>query len=300
MKMVIDQLKFNPDTKMFPIVGYPMGQSSASFSWNPVFRANNVNEVMWPVEIEPGKLDRFLAAMKTLGVRHFCLTMPHKSAIIPLLDDVDEESRIFNCVNTVKIDPDGTTHGIGMDGRGNLAAIRAAGVDVRGMHVFNLGAGSIVGAILLQLARAGARKATIANRTPERAEKLLRTVREHVDMEVEFVPFDPDSLDRVAAECDFLMQSLPLGMFGYDGDFDYLGFVDKLKPEAVVMENIVNPRETLFVKKALSRGLKVIYGIDMMLDQMGLIFEFCFGYQPKPEHLAAARKNIFEYFGIAE
>lgn len=296
MKMTIDQLSFTLNTKLFPIIGYPMGQSSASYAYNPLFIANGIDEIMWPVEVPVGKLGDFVAAFKTFGMKHFCLTMPHKAAIIPYLDEVVPESRIFNSVNVVKADENGRLIGIGMDGKGNMAAIKRAGVSVKGMNVFILGSGSIVGAILLQMAKEGARKVTLVNRSMERAEALVKTVHEHTDLEIECLPFTNENLDKAAAECDFFMQSTPLGLFGFPEDHTYLGFMDKLRSDAVVMENIVNPPMTKVAQYAKQRGLKLIYGIDMMVGQLAEIFEFCYGYKPAEAHLEAAKLNVYKYF----
>jgi shikimate dehydrogenase len=298
MKMKIEHLKFTMETKLFPIIGYPMGQSSASYGYNPLFAANDINEIMWPVEIPVGGLGDFMAAFKTLGMKHFCLTMPHKSAIIPYLDEVDPLSKLFNSVNVVKVNEQGKTVGIGMDGKGNMAAIERAGVDVNGMNIFILGAGSIVGVILLELAKRGAKKITLVNRSAERAQTLLEIVRKHTDLEIEYLPFSNENLDKAASECDFFMQSTPLGLFGYPQDHSYLGFMEKLRPEAIVMENIVNPPMTKVAALAKKRGHKVIYGVDMMIGQMGEIFEFCYGYKPADEHLEASKQSVYQYFGI--
>lgn len=286
------------NTKLFPIIGCPMGQSSASYAYNPLFAANNIDEIMWPVEVPVGGLGDFVAAFKTMGMKHFCLTMPHKSAIIPYLDEVAPESRIFNSVNIVKVDENGKLVGVGMDGKGNMEAIRRAGVSVKGMHVFILGAGSIVGAILLQLAKEGARKVTLVNRSLERAQKLVETVHKYTDLEIECFPFTNENLDRIAGECDFFMQATPLGLFGYPEDHEHLGFIDKLRPDAVVMENIVNPPMTRLAQRAKQRNLKLIYGIDMMMGQLSEIFEFCYGFKPADEHLEASKKSVYQYFNF--
>lgn len=298
MSIKIDHLSFTMDTKLFPIIGCPMGQSSASYGYNPLFAGNGIDEIMWPVEIPVGALGDFMVAFKTLGMKHFCLTMPHKSAIIPYLDKVDEYSQIFNSVNVVKVGKDGKTVGIGMDGKGNMAAIINAGVDVHGMDVAILGAGSIVGVILLQMAEHGAKKVTLINRSEDRAQKLIETVREYTDMEIAFLPFTNENLDRAAESCDFFMQATPLGLYGFPQDHEYLGFLDRLRPEAVVMENIVNPPLTKFAARARKNGHKLIYGVDMMLGQLGEIFEFCYGFKPAPESMEAARKNVYNYFGF--
>ncbi len=297
MKMTIPQLSFTLHTKMFPMVGFPMGQSSGSYAYNPLFTANDIDEIMWPVEIPVGGLPDFMAAVKTLGIKHFCLTMPHKSPIIPLLDEVDELSRLFNSVNVVKIE-NGRSIGTGMDGKGNMAAIKASGVSVKDMHVMITGAGSIVGVILLELAREGARKVTLINRSIDKAEKLVTVVRKYTDMDIDCLPWTNDNLNAVAGECDFFMQSTPLGLAGYNDDYTDLGFMDKLNSKAVVMENIVNPPLTKVAQKSRAMGLKTIYGIDMMLGQIGEIFEFCYGFRPKPEHIDIARQSVYQYFNF--
>ena len=298
--MIIKHLKFNMDTKLFPIIGCPMGQSSASYGYNPLFAGNEINEIMWPVEIPVGGLGDFMAAVKTLGMKHFCLTMPHKSSIIKYLDVVDEKSKIFSSVNIVKIDEDGKSIGAGMDGKGNMAAIRKAGIDINGMNVLIIGAGSIVGVILLEMAEAGVKKVTLVNRSLENAETLIKTVKKYTEMEIECLVFNNENLDAAAAQCDFIMQSTPLGLFGFPQDYEYLGFMEKLKPEAVVMENIVNPPMTKFAERAKELNLNVIYGVDMMLGQLAEIFEFCYGYKPTEEHMQTAKKSVYGYFNIKE
>jgi len=146
------------------------------------------------------------------------------------------------------------------------------------------------------MAKEGARKVTLINRSMERCLKLVATVHEHTDLEIECYPFTNENLDKVAAECDFFMQSTPLGLFGYPQDHEYLGFMDKLRPDVIVMENIVNPPLTKVAQIARSRGLKLIYGVDMMIGQLSEIFEFCYGFKPAEAHLEAAKKSVYQYF----
>ena len=303
MAMNIDvdkHLTFTMNTKLCPMIGGSMKQSSGSYGYNPLFEGNGIDEIMWPVEIPPEKLGDFVEAFKTLGMRHFTITAPHKTPIIEYLDVVDEESRLFKSVNAVRVDPDGKLHGAGFDGKGNMAAIVRAGVDVKGMHVAILGAGSIVGVILLAMAEKGARKVTLLNRTVSKAEYLAETVKSYkdTDMEIECLPFTNEALDKAASECDFLMQATTQGLLGTGLEYEYLGFIDKLRPDAIVMENIVNPPMTKFAAKAKENGHKVILGVDMMLGQLSEIFTFCFGFEPSEASMEKAKENVYTYFGL--
>ena len=300
MAMHIDvdkHLTFSMNTKLFPMIGCPMGQSSGSYGYNPLFEGNGIDEIMWPVEIPEGGLEDFVKAFKTFGMRHFTITMPHKAAIIPYLDVVDEHSRLFNSVNAVKVDEEGRLCGAGFDGKGNMAAIINAGVDVKGMDVAIMGR-AVFSAQDPAMAEHGAKKVTLINRTEARAKHLIDVVKEHTDMEIEFLPYTNENLDLAASRCDFLMQATPQGLFGFPADYEYLGFLDKLKPEAVVMENIVNPPMTKFATAAKERGHKMIYGVDMMLGQLAEIFEFCFGFKPSAKSMEKSKKNVYEYFGL--
>lgn len=303
MAMNIDvdkHLTFTMNTKLCPMIGGSMKQSSGSYGYNPLFEGNGIDEIMWPVEIPPEKLGDFVEAFKTLGMRHFTITAPHKTPIIEYLDVVDEESRLFKSVNAVRVDPDGKLHGAGFDGKGNMAAIVRAGVDVKGMHVAILGAGSIVGVILLAMAEKGVRKVTLLNRTVSKAEYLAETVKAYkdTDMEIECLPFTNEALDKAASECDFLMQATTQGLLGTGLEYEYLGFIDKLRPDAIVMENIVNPPMTKFASKAKENGHKVILGVDMMLGQLSEIFTFCFGFEPSEASMEKAKENVYTYFGL--
>lgn len=305
MAMNIDvdkHLTFTLNTKLCPMIGGSMKQSSGSYGYNPLFEGNGIDEIMWPVEIPSEKLGDFVEAFKTLGMRHFSITAPHKTPIIDYLDHVDDASRLFKSVNAVRVEPDGTLSGAGFDGKGNMAAIVKAGVGVKGMHVAILGAGSIVGVILLTMAEKGVRKVTLLNRTVSKAEYLAKTVKDYMgegfEMEIECLPFTHEALDKAASECDFLMQATTQGLLGTGLEWDYLGFLDKLKPDAIVMENIVNPPMTKFATKAKENGHKLILGVDMMLGQLAEIFTFWHGFAPSDESMEKAKKNVYKYFGL--
>ena len=130
--MELNHIKMNIDTGLVLNIGYPMKNSNAPIAYNSLFASRNMNMLMLPLEVPRGGLSDLLSACRTMNVRYLCPTMPHKGDIIPLLDDVDELSRVFHSVNAVKIDPDGTSHGVGMDGRGTVNALLAAGVKLDG------------------------------------------------------------------------------------------------------------------------------------------------------------------------
>lgn len=109
--MKLENIKLNLDTELVYNVGFPMGKTNAPRVYNKLFEVLDMNAIMLPVEIEKGKLPEFLEACKLLGVHYLCPTMPHKKDFIPLLDDVDEVSRLFQSVNAIRFDENGS-HGV--------------------------------------------------------------------------------------------------------------------------------------------------------------------------------------------
>ena len=90
--MQLEHVKLDMHTRYIPIIGYPMDHSSASYVYNYLFGCRNLNAIMWPLELEKGRLPEFMAARNLFGIDKFTLTMPHKADIIPLLDRVEESA----------------------------------------------------------------------------------------------------------------------------------------------------------------------------------------------------------------
>lgn len=194
--MNLENVKFNTDTKLVLNIGDPMGKTNAPRAYNKLFGELDMNAIMLPVEVEKGKLPQFMEACKMLGIRYISPTMPHKKDIIPLLDDVDESSRIFQSVNAIRIDGDGTSHGVGMDGKGALNAILSSGAQLEGKEAVMLGSGSISGVIGLELSKHGIRKLTILNRTVEKAQEIADILNTHTSMETKALASTPENLDK--------------------------------------------------------------------------------------------------------
>ena len=103
--------------------------------------------------------------------------MTHKSDFVDLLDDVDETSKLFHSVNAIRLDENGS-HGSGMDGKGAVKAMEEGGAKLNGINALLYGAGGISGVTAFELAQSGVKKLYIANRTPEKAEKIAASFLE--------------------------------------------------------------------------------------------------------------------------
>lgn len=296
--MELNNLKLDIHTSLVLNIGCPMKNSNAPIAYNSLFASQNMNMLMLPLEVPKGGLPDLLAACRTMNVHYLCPTMPHKADIIPLLDDVDELSRIFNSVNAVKIDDDGTTHGIGMDGRGTVNALLEGGTKLDGATVTLIGAGAICGVIGLELSRQGVRELRILNRTQEKAQQIADKLNAHTSMHTTAYPMNISSLACCADGADVLIQATPLGMKGYGKDYEDLSFLDALPSHCTVIDVVLNPSCTQFQQYAMARGLKAIPGMQMLLGQMDAIFDYLWGVTLTSTDKAACTKALCAHLGV--
>lgn len=296
--MNLNNLKLNLETDLVLNVGYPMGATNAPQCYNKLFEVLGMNKIMLPVEILKGQLHEFLAACRLLNIRYLCPTMPHKADFIPLLDDVDEVSRLFRSVNAVRIDPDGSSHGTGMDGKGATRAMESCGVKFDGIHALMYGAGGISGVIGYELSRRGVKKLTIANLWKNEADLIAGILRENTPMEIEVISTEPEALDKAAEDAELFMNVTPLGSKGFPHVHPYLGFIDRLPKTASVFDSIINPPKTETILAAEANGLNTVPGMKMLVSQMDLIFKFLWDVELQEEHKQACVAHMCGYLGV--
>lgn len=296
--MKLENLKLNLETELVLNVGDPIGKTNAPRCYNKLFERLDMNAIMLPCEIKKGQLPQFMDACRLMGIHYLCPTMPHKGDIIPLLDDVDELSRVFHSVNAVKIDPDGTSHGVGMDGRGTVNALLAAGVKLDGARVMLVGAGAICGVIGVELSRQGVKALEILNRTRDKAQAIAEKLNAHTSMKAAADTMDAASLARGAERADILIQATPLGMKGYGADYQDLSFIDRLPGHATVMDVVLNPSVTAIRRKAMERGLATVPGMEMLLGQMDAIFGYLWDVKLTREDKEACADALCAHLGV--
>ena len=190
--------------------------------------------------------------------------MPHKEALVPRMDELDEDARMYGAVNTVCL-REGRCYGYNTDGRGFLAALEQAGVATRGQNVLILGAGGAAKAVAPKLCQAGdARQVVVANRTVEKAAALCAGAEKG-----RMIPagFAPEELRRAAEQCDLLVNCTNLGMEGTGGQFSDFSFLEALPSHAAVCDVIYAPAETELLRRARERGLRTLNGLGMLIWQ---------------------------------
>ncbi len=150
---------------------------------NTAFEASGSDYVYVAMEVRPDNLPAAVDGLRALGFRGFNVIMPHKEAILPLLDSLDEGARISGSVNTVVVG-EGGLHGTNTDGSGFVEACEESGVSFAGARVLLVGAGGAA-AIAASVLGEGVAELRILNRSPWRAEQLSeRLHRAHPDAHI--------------------------------------------------------------------------------------------------------------------
>jgi shikimate dehydrogenase len=224
--------------------------------------------------VAPEKLEAAVRGIATLGLRGCNVTTPHKQAIFPLLDRVDDLARKIGAINTVVVEQDGTLSGFNNDGNGFVQSVRDAVPTWRpdSGPIAIVGAGGAARAIIASLQAQGAREIRVINRTRSRADDL----QAWFGAPVVAVWWDEReaALDGVA----LVVNATNQGMAG-KAPLDLA--LDALPSNAIVGDVIYVPPETPFLAAARQRGHVTVNGLGMLLNQARPAFNAWFGVMPE-------------------
>lgn len=235
--------------------------------------------------VRPEELPAFVRWAKDGGCAGFNVTMPHKEAILPLLDEVDTTAASCGAVNTVCI-REGRAIGHNTDGTGFLDSLAGQGFYPQGRTVLLLGAGGAAKAVGHALATAGAGRIIVCARRLERAAALAAQLPGCE----EGIVLAQDAIRQAAAACDLLVNATPLGMAGSPA-FARLDFLQAMPPHAVVYDLVYHPRRTALLEAAARQGLRTVGGIDLLIRQAVRAFTFFTGETPDTAALYAALRE---------
>lgn len=278
------------DPKPFGIaglLGWPVAHSRSPVIHNHWLAHYGIpgRYVLFPVP--PEKLEAAVRGMAALGLRGCNVTTPHKQAIFPLLDRVDELAQRIGAVNTLVVEKDGTLTGFNNDGNGFVQSLRDADPKWRpdSGPILVLGAGGASRAVVASLAAQGAREIRLCNRTSDKSQEIAAAIGSVVKV----VPWEQreDALDGVA----MLANATSLGMAGKP-PLDIA--LDRLPRHAVVGDLIYIPPETPLLATARLRGNITANGLGLLLNQARPAFNGWFGVMPEitPALLAAIQATF--------
>ncbi len=270
-------------TRLLALIGHPVEHSLSPRMHNAAFAADGLDFVYVCLDVDPDDLPAAVKGAAALKLRGFNITMPHKRAMISLLDELDEGARISGAVNTVVIDGS-SLRGYNTDGGGMVMACEQAGIELSGQRVLLLGAGGAAAAIAVAFGGAGIRELNIANRSVEHAIELRNKLRGAGMEKVVVHPLD--ALDEAVLETEIIVNATSLGMKEGDPLPIPAGYVEDGK---AVCDAVYRPgTETSLVRLARERGARVATGKRMLLYQGVLAQKLWTGREPNVKAMDGA------------
>lgn len=260
------------NTELCCLLADPVGHVRTPQIFNTYLAERDVDAVVVPLNVARDDLCGVVAGLRvTKNLRAIIVTIPHKIAIRDLCDDLEESARTVGAVNIIRREDDGRLVGANFDGRGFVAALEAAVGSIAGRSVFMAGAGGVARAIAFEIARAGASRLALHNRSPAKGEALAREVAHGFSGVV--VAVSPSA----SGECDIAINATSLGLHPEDP----LPFpVTALPDGAIVAEVVMQPLMTPLLQAARARGLRVVTGDGMLGAQLPFWMDFLGFHSP--------------------
>ncbi len=258
-------------TRLCGIIGDPVEHTMSPAMHNAAFTALGIDYLYVPFRVKKEELGKAIEGMRALNIKGLNVTIPHKVAVLPLLDRLDTLAEKIGAVNTI-VNDDGALIGYNTDATGFLQALLERGIEPKGKKVVILGAGGASRAISFILADRGAHL-VILNRLLELdwANELASRISQIFTEEVEALELNRENLTRALGKADILVNATSVGM---SPDIDETPVPsDLLKPGLIVYDIVYNPIKTKLLKEAEAAGAKTIGGVDMLVWQGAIAFE---------------------------
>jgi shikimate dehydrogenase len=246
----------NARTQLFGVLGNPVGHSLSPVMHNAAFDQVGYNGVY--VAFDVSDLPAAIAGLRALCLRGCSVTIPHKVAVMDLLDEIDPLARRIGAVNTI-VNDHGRLIGMNSDSPGAMAALLEK-TPVAHRHAAVIGAGGAARALAHGIVSQGGRL-TIVNRSPENGRRLAQ------ELECNFC----SPADFPGVGVDILINTTSVGMLP---DIDRMAVGHAcLRPGMTVMDSVYNPLETKLIRAARDAGCTVVDGVAMFVHQGAIQFE---------------------------
>src|ERR1044072_5655637 len=281
----------NYKSELVGVLGYPVAENPTCVMQEAAFAALGLQWRYLTIEVKPESLPDAIRGMRAMGMKGMNLTIPHKVAVLPLLDEISRDAAIIGAVNTVRRDGDKLI-GENTDGKGFLRGVREeAGIDPAGKTIVGLGAGGAGRGNTGELALGGSAKIIILNRTAERGEALCSHLKEKVSANAHFAPWQQGHW-QIGPGIDILVNATSIGLFS---DTEASPNVDlkNARRDLLVCDVVPNPPETRLIKTARAAGFKTLTGLPMLVYQGAIGFEMWTGRKAPEQAMRTALEKAF-------
>lgn len=270
--MRVPEPKITARTQLCGIALHPAGHTRSPAMHNAAFAALGIDAAYLAFDVQPENLAEAIAGMRAIGIRQLAVSIPHKEAVMALLDEVDATARSIGAVNTVTR-RDQKLVGTNTDWLGAVRAIERV-VKPSGARAVVLGAGGTARAAVYGLLERGA-KVTVLNRSQDRAKQLVEDLGAESSGPISALAETPH---------DILVNTTSVGLTSDESPVDP-GWISS---DAVVMDAVYDPPETRLLRDAASRGARTLSGKWMLVYQAAEQLQLWTGMDAPIELMAEA------------
>lgn len=274
--------------ELVALFGQPVAENPTRVMIEAAFRDLGLDWRYLTIEVAPADLADAVRGMRAMGFRGGNCTLPHKVAVVPLLDELTPAARAISAVNCIVRQGDRLL-GENTDGKGFLQSVRERG-PVKGKRVVLLGAGGAARAIGVELLLAGAATLTVVNRSAARGRELLAVLEAVAPGRSQLVEWAGDY--AVPADADLVINATSVGLFP-DVEARLPLDVATLRPGMLVCDVIPNPPRTRLVHDAEAQGCRVLDGLGMLVNQGVIGIRLWTGRDPNPGVMRQALLDVF-------
>ena len=249
------------------IIGDPIEHTMSPLMHNRAIKRMGIDAVYVPFHVRSEDLERAVRSMSALNIKGLNVTVPHKTSVIPYLDEITEQAEAVGAVNTI-INGDGFLTGDNTDVYGfMMCLLRDGGLEMLPERVCVIGAGGAARGVVYACAmRDEVCEIYILNRTLSKAEKLSRDLWPVTGTVITPMPADTKTFKKVIPSAGLIVNTTTVGMHPYI-DNSPVPDPNVFHEGQVVCDIIYNPCQTRFLKEAASHGAKTVSGLSMLAYQ---------------------------------
>ena len=278
-------MKIKGSTNIVGLIGHPVEHSFSPPMHNEAFDELGMDYAYVAFDVNPADLQTAIEGAKSLNIKGFNVTIPHKIEVMQFLNEIDEVAGLIGAVNTIDFK---NIKGYNTDGIGAVRAIEEV-TSIKNKNVVVAGAGGASRAISFYLAKYGAESMAILNRNVEKAQGLAADVSQSGligDIKADSI----SEIRNYLKDADILVDTTPIGMYPNISD-EPIAFAEDMDEDLVVFDAVYNPNVTVLLKEAIKAGAKPVYGIKMLLYQGAESFKIWTGRDAPVDVMEKALKD---------
>jgi len=259
--------------------------------WNPALQELELDYVYVAFDVPPDSLEKAINGIKSLGIKGANVTIPHKKAVIKYIDEVDPIALKIGAINTIK-NEEGILKARNTDAGGAKKSLLDMGFHISGKNILILGSGGVSRSIAYILAEE-ANKIVLTDLIEERAMAVATEIRTNMKVDIEGKLNNRDNIKEYIKKADILINATPIGMYPKVDEIPISR--DLLHDDLFVFDVVYNPLETRLMKEAAEIGCVTLGGLDMLVNQGILAFEWWLNKKPNKDLM---KNKIIEYLGL--